>query len=387
MIVAQHTLLVGQQRLVEHERGTSVAGLAGPVGDVVAGRERIRVVGLQVAGQDRSDASPRRLARTRQNAVREGVVKREEARPELADLEQSRLAVFQQNARRSTEGPRHLVARVLAPRLVEPGRLLLDQHVDHRARLVLAVCLLPQIGEQRLLHLGVEAVRRTACQDVRVVRPDQVVKVLDRDVGDHVAVKQPAKHVLVEFQRQCLQGAALARAHVAQEALLQIVVSASEMTGGGEVVAVPSDLPDREVQRERMVAPLVAGRHAFVGRREDGVAVGLDDLCDAFADWVAGVLPVPVEHLVEKALGVVQAQAADAMLFDEHVPGIFGEIVALVVKVAPANLAAPEQREAATRSRFTRCQVAAQRLQRRLAVARVQRRRMRSKPSIRRHSA
>ena len=65
MVGAEHALLVGQQLLEQPQRLARLAGLPGPGGDVVAGRERVGMVGAEhplLVGQQLLE-QPQRLAR------------------------------------------------------------------------------------------------------------------------------------------------------------------------------------------------------------------------------------------------------------------------------------------------------------------------------------
>ena len=63
VVGAEHPLPVRQERLEQPQRLGGVAGLAGPVGDVVAGGERVRVVGAEHPLQVRQERleQPQRL--------------------------------------------------------------------------------------------------------------------------------------------------------------------------------------------------------------------------------------------------------------------------------------------------------------------------------------
>jgi len=58
VIGAEHARLVGQQRLEQSQRLARLAALVGPDSDVAAGRERVRVIGAEMAFNTRPPEAP-----------------------------------------------------------------------------------------------------------------------------------------------------------------------------------------------------------------------------------------------------------------------------------------------------------------------------------------
>src|SRR6516165_3179717 len=58
MIGAEHALLVGQQRFEEPQRRARIAAFSRPVSDVVAGRERERMIGPEMIFDPRPPKAP-----------------------------------------------------------------------------------------------------------------------------------------------------------------------------------------------------------------------------------------------------------------------------------------------------------------------------------------
>lgn len=74
---------------------------------------------------------------------------------------------------------------------------------------------------------------------------------------------------------------------------------------------------------------------------------------------VGGAGGVPGFGTVEEVTGVVFAEAAYEVLFQQGIPGVFRGIVALVVEFAPLQAVAAEHRETATGLRIVHSEAAA----------------------------